>query len=141
MDDEAGRLVDDDDRVVLVDDRQRHRLRRERELLGQQLGQQLDRRAERHGLPDLRRRAADAHAVRLDPLLQAAARELGKQLRERLVEALARERERHVDGARRIGAGIGARGRDERVARQIVVERIARRSVGGAGAWAIIVAV
>ena len=65
-----GRLVDDHQRVVLVDDLERHRFGRERELLRQQIGYELDGGAKRHRLTNLRRLAVDAHPFRLDPALQ-----------------------------------------------------------------------
>jgi hypothetical protein len=70
MHDHAGRLVDNHQRVVFVDDVERHRLGRERELLRQQVGHELDGRAERHRLTDFGRLAVDAHPLRLDPALQ-----------------------------------------------------------------------
>ncbi len=146
MHDETRGLVDDDERVVFVDDVERHRLRRERELLRQQVGHEFDGGAKRHRLANFRRRAVDAHALRLDPALQPVAREFGENLGEHLVEAFARQFVRHLHEARRFagarpcgllrerGRGGGRGQRRERVGAEIVVEGVACQGVVGVGA-------
>ncbi|KAG0164118.1 hypothetical protein DFQ30_010475 [Apophysomyces sp. BC1015] len=95
MHDQAGRLVKHDQCVVFVHDRQRHWLRRERQIFWQQLGYQLYGRPQRHRLARARRCAVQRHPSGFDPRLQAAARKRGKQSRDDLVQPLARQGRRY----------------------------------------------
>jgi len=149
MHDHARGLVDDHKRIVFVDYLKRHRFRCERELFGQQIGNQRDRGAEWHGLPDLRGRAIDLHTLRINPGLQAATRKLGKQARHDLVETLAGVLVGDEDRARRFGVGaplvqVGGHGFAVnlacRVRRSGRFGQIVRTCVVGRCAWAIIFA-
>ncbi len=116
MHDEAGRLVEDEERVVLVHDRERDRLR----------GHAVVGRRRRFGDDDrlaavqlvARRhddRRADDDLAGLDPALEAIARMLRQQLRQRLVEPRAGQRRGHGEAVagrdvgrwrRRHGSGV-----------------------------------
>jgi len=87
VDDQARRLVDDENRVVLVHDGKLDRLRhiRDRERFLQDLDH--DPLAARQPPFALRDRAIERDAPRVDPVLEPTAGMLGNQLRERLVEA------------------------------------------------------
>ena len=99
--DEAGGLVHDDDRRILVHDRQRDVLRRVGER-GVGIARD-DVEALAAGDAPLRfpHRAVDVDAALVDPGLQAAARLLGEESRQRLIEAEPREIGRHQVAARR----------------------------------------
>ena len=109
--DEPGRLVDHDHGVVLVQDRERQRLRLVGERGAGRVGHEHD--AFPAGELALRRgrRAVDADAAVVDPRLQAAAGVLGQEARERLVEAqpgaFRRDDERHGGSGRGGVASLG----------------------------------
>jgi hypothetical protein len=86
MDHQARRLVDDDQRRVFVDDGERDRLRRER--CGTRIGQRRDDDAFAASQPALGvdRGAGERDAPAIDPGANSAARMLGHELRQRLVE-------------------------------------------------------
>ena len=109
MDDEARRLVDDDQRLVLVHDRQRDRLRRVR-TVARVRRRQHDHRFAAAGLARrIGRDAVDVHAAGVDPGAQPGPREFGQRLRQRRVEAQARGGRRQRQRARR-ARGFGRRG-------------------------------
>jgi hypothetical protein len=91
MHDEARRLVDDENRVVLEHDRKRDVLRRidERGFLGQ--GHDIDVLASRDTARGFPRFVIDRDASRVDPRAKARARMRREETRERLVEAHSRE--------------------------------------------------
>ena len=94
VNDQAGRLVDHQYRLVLVHDRQRQRLRRERGSSG--IGQWMhqDMLAAADLAARVRRLACEQYAAGVDPGADPAARVLGQQLCERPIQPHARE----VDG-------------------------------------------
>jgi len=128
MHDEAGRLVDDDDGVVLVDDVQFHRFRRVGRILGRRLRHDGDRLVAIGRALALRRLAVDEDVAFVEPLLQAAARELGHQPGHDLVQPLAAVFWLQFQGDRRIiratGAGIEL---GVEVLIQVGVEKVFRR--------------
>ena len=82
---QAGRLVDDEQRVVFVDDIQVDRLSHEGVLIGRALRHDLDASAAGYRCARAHRSAIHAHSTGVDPLLQAAARVIGQQLGQRLI--------------------------------------------------------
>ena len=88
--DQSGRLVDHDDMVVLVHERERHRLRAYRLFASGAGGGSTSIRSPSDKFVALANRAAiDADGRVLDPLLEAAARHVGHQSRQGLVQPLA----------------------------------------------------
>ena len=93
MHDHAGGLVDDEDVVVLVDDGDRQRLGPVGATLLGRLQRDVDPLAGTNALRRTRdRRAVDLDPAPLDQLLQVAARELGNEADDGLVEPLAVQR-------------------------------------------------
>ena len=84
---EAGRFVDDEEGVVLVDDIERNILRQVCEHRG--IGRRADLYlfAARELVPRQRGPPVDGHAMLAHPVRETAARMLGQQARERLVQA------------------------------------------------------
>ena len=91
VNDQTGRLVDYQYRLVLVHDRQRQRLRRERKNVGIGQRMQQDLLAAADFAARFRQLAGKQHAARVDPGPDAASRMLGQQLRERPVQTHPRE--------------------------------------------------
>ncbi len=96
MNDQSDRLVDHEQRIVLVDDHERNRLGRDLDR-GFELGDELkllaalEQRARPRALPRNRESAC------VDPGLETAARELGQQQRGGLIEPTACELGRHYE--------------------------------------------
>ena len=94
MHDEAGRLVDDDELVVLPDNAERNGL-------GAHFGERLEFRLEHQPLASgktrfrLRTRTVNRQSAVVYPRLEPAAREFRHEHRGRLIEPLAREIRRH----------------------------------------------
>src|SRR5690606_38963275 len=88
------RLVDDVERLVGVQDRERDALGLDG-ALRLELGREHELLAGRDERPRPRRLARERQTALVDPALQAAARELGQQRRRGLIEPRARELGRH----------------------------------------------
>ena len=106
---QAGRLVDDEQRVVFVDDVQVDWLGHEGVLIGRALWHDLDASAAGYRRARAHRRAIHAHGTGVDPLLQAAARVIGQELGQRLIQALSVQnfRNLHDDRLSRLCAADG----------------------------------
>ena len=88
MNDQSDRLVDHEQRVVLVDDDQRDRLGRDLDR-GFELGHERELLAALEQRARTRALARERESARVDPGLQSAARELGQQQRGGLIEPAA----------------------------------------------------
>src|SRR5262245_25270804 len=88
MNDQPDRLVDHEQRVVLLDDDERDRLGRDLDR-GFELGHERKLLAALEQRPRARALALERESARVDPGLQPAARELGQQQRGRLIEPAA----------------------------------------------------
>ncbi len=89
MHDQAGRLVDDHDVVVLVDDVEVDRFRRESGVFRRRLWRDDDGFVAVRSVLAASRLAVDGNVAAFEPQLQAAARELRHQGGDHLVQALA----------------------------------------------------
>jgi outer membrane assembly lipoprotein YfiO len=109
MHDQSGRLVDNEQVLVFVNNRKRDGFGPEG--LALRRGAQFDREGIAGLHPVCRARggaAINPHCTIVDELLQVAAGELGHELRQRAIEALAMHVGRHAQLAQfRLGAGLG----------------------------------
>ena len=106
MHDQPRRLVEHERRVVLVHDRERDRLRGVVDRDARRVGHDVDALAARELAARRGGHAVDDHASRVDPRLEPAARMLGQEAREGLVEAQAGALRRH--GEREAGGRGGS---------------------------------
>jgi hypothetical protein len=90
MNDEAGRLIDDDQRSIFENDVKWNVLGRVREHLGIGRRDEMDLLAAEYLVPWSCRPAVDGDSLGADPCRETAARMLGQETRERLVEPQAR---------------------------------------------------